>query len=147
MHVRLDAAGSNSLLSFMRQDTALVRRRDKFETYGEHHEPVAQWQEASRLEREQCEFESHPAYHFAHVDQRQESPPSKCGKCWFESNHGHHFAGAAHGDAAGLKPRLLMGSTPNARTNSRAISSAVERLFYMQDVGGSIPSSRTNSRP
>ena len=60
MHVQLDAAGSNSLLSIMRQVTALVRRRGKFETCGEHHAPVAQRQEASGLEPEQCQFESDP---------------------------------------------------------------------------------------
>src|SRR4051794_13494913 len=37
MHVHVDAAGSNLLLSIMRQVTALVRRRGKFQTCGEHH--------------------------------------------------------------------------------------------------------------
>src|SRR5262245_6325336 len=37
MHVQRDAAGSHSLLSIMRQVTALVRRRGKSETCGEHH--------------------------------------------------------------------------------------------------------------
>ena len=50
------------LLSIMRQVTALVRRRGKFETCGEHHAPVAQRQEASGLEPEQCQFESDPAH-------------------------------------------------------------------------------------
>jgi hypothetical protein len=45
----------------------LVRRKDRIIACREHHAPVAQQAEASRSEREQCEFDSHPAYH-VHID-------------------------------------------------------------------------------
>ena len=41
----------------------------------------------------------------------------------------------------------LLRFLPGAPILQRALSSAVERLFYTQDVGRSIRSVRTNSRP
>ena len=109
MHVQLDAAGSNSLLSIMRQVTALVRRRGKFETCGEHHFCVGSPTGRRRFPQKEDSAGSNPSRRTnAHVDQRQESPPSKRGQCWFESNHGHQIRGRSGiGIRAGLKPRSL----------------------------------------
>ena len=109
MHVQLDAAGSNSLLSIMRQVTALVRRRGKFETCGEHHFCVGSPTGRRRFPQKEDSAGSNPSRRTnAHVDQRQESPPSKRGQCWFESNHGHQIRGRGGiGIRAGLKPRSL----------------------------------------
>ena len=121
----------------MRQVTALVRRRGKFETCGEHHfASVAQLAGGASLRRKtvrvrippdapirprsptgrgpalnagKCGFENgRERPVVAHVDQRQELPPSKRGQCWFESNHGHQIRGRGGiGIRAGLKPRSL----------------------------------------
>jgi hypothetical protein len=108
MHVQLDAAGSNSLLSIMRQVTALVRRRGKFETCGEHHFCVGSPTGRRRFPQKEDSVGSNPSRRTnAHVDQRQESPPSKRGQCWFESNHGHQIRGRGGiGYALGLNPGL-----------------------------------------
>lgn len=56
-------------------------------------------------------------------------------------NHGH----VAQGDAARLKSEVLSGSTSRHAYQSRALSSAGERLFYTQRVGSSNLSAPTNS--
>ena len=99
---------SNSLLSIMRQVTALVRRRGKFETCGEHHFCVGSPTGRRRFPQKEDSAGSNPSRRTnAHVDQRQESPPSKHGQCWFESNHGHQIAGVAETEYA---PALNPGS-------------------------------------
>ena len=97
-----------SLLSIMRQVTALVRRRGKFETCGEHHFCVGSPTGRRRFPQKEDSAGSNPSRRTnAHVDQRQESPPSKRGQCWFESNHGHQIRGRGGiGIRAGLKPGL-----------------------------------------
>ena len=93
----------------MRQVTALVRRRGKFETCGEHHFCVGSPTGRRRFPQKEDSAGSNPSRRTnAHVDQRQESPPSKRGQCWFESNHGHQIRGRGGiGIRAGLKPRSL----------------------------------------
>ena len=91
------------------QVTALVRRRGKFETCGEHHFCVGSPTGRRRFPQKEDSAGSNPSRRTnAHVDQRQESPPSKRGQCWFESNHGHQIRGRGGiGTRAGLKPRSL----------------------------------------
>src|SRR6266851_8546023 len=107
MHVQLDAAGSNSLLSIMRQVTALVRRRGKFETCGEHHFCVGSPTGRRRFPQKEDSAGSNPSRRTnAHVDQRQESPPSKRGQC-SNPTMGTKFAGVAESVyALGLNPGL-----------------------------------------
>jgi hypothetical protein len=62
---RFDSSCQHQALFVQWQDSALVKRRHRIVTCREHHAPVAQRQEASRSEREQCEFESHSAHQFA----------------------------------------------------------------------------------
>ena len=92
------------------QVTALVRRRGKFETCGEHHFCVGSPTGRRRFPQKEDSAGSNPSRRTnAHVDQRQESPPSKRGQCWFESNHGHQKIRGRGGIGirAGLKPRSL----------------------------------------
>jgi hypothetical protein len=69
------------------------------------------------------------------VAQSVEAALSNGARSRFESVHGHQ--------AIIHLLRLL----PGEPIHQRALSSAVERLFYMQDVGRSIRSARTNWRP
>jgi hypothetical protein len=134
--------------------------------------PVAQWQEASRLEREQCQFESDPAHQSAHVAQSVGGAALKARTVLVRVQPWAPNCGCAQtGKAAGLKPRWLVvrthssapirshslaakaaplhgairGSSPRGSTNSRAFISVVESLLDMQDVRSSNLRRRTKT--
>jgi hypothetical protein len=117
----------------MRQDTALVRRRGKFETCGEH-APVAQRQEVSGLEPEQCQFESDPAHHFAHVDQPAGVAALKARTVFVRIEQwAPHRGCGGNGYATGLT-RFNAGSTPVARTIHRSLRQAAKASGLHPDI-------------